>query len=203
MTGDGSVRRLPRQGRSAARVADILAAARRLLQTDEPADLTVRAVASEAGVGPASVYRYFADVDEVVDVLLTEHADASADAVHIALATTTSRTVGGVFEAVLRAFLHLYDTRPDLTVMWRFPMLADRQRRHDEAADRAIAGTIGRHLVTMGAITDAGPEMHDRLAVHFQVAGTLLGAVLRADATSRTTLEADLFALVRHLGSRY
>ena len=70
MTGDGAVRRLPRQGRSAARVADILAAARRLLQTDELGDLTVRAIAAEAGVGTASVYRYFADVDEIVDVHL-------------------------------------------------------------------------------------------------------------------------------------
>ena len=87
--------------------------------------------------------------------------------------------------------------------MWRSPVLADRQRRHDEAADRAIAGTIGRHLVAIGAITDAGPDMHDRLAAHFDTAGTLLGAVLRADAASRPTLEADLFALVRHLGSRY
>jgi AcrR family transcriptional regulator len=203
VTGDGAVRRLPRQGRSAARVADILAAARRLLQTDDLGELTVRAIAADAGIGTASVYRYFADVDEIVDVLLTEHADASAEAVRAALAATTSRTVGGVFEAVLRAFLHLYDTRPDLTVMWRSPVLADRQRRHDETADRTIADTIGRHLVDTGAITDTSPEMNDRLAVHFQVAGTLLGAVLRADPTTRPVLEADLFALVRHLSSRY
>ena len=203
MTVDGAVRRLPRQGRSAARVADILAAARRLLQTDELTDLTVRAVAAEAGVGPASVYRYFADVDEIVDVLLTEHADASAEAVHTALATTASRTVGGVFEAVLRAFLHLYATRPDLTVMWRSPVLADRQRRHDQAADRAIAGEIARHLVTIGAITDDTPEIRERLSAHFDTAGALLGAVLRADPATKPILEADLLALVRHLGSRY
>lgn len=203
MTGDGAVRRLPRQGRSAARVADILAAARRLLQADELGELTVRAIAADAGVGTASVYRYFADVDEIVDVLLTEHADASAEAVRAALATTASRTVGGVFEAVLRAFLHLYATRPDLTVMWRSPVLADRQRRHDQVADRAIAGEIARHLVTIGAIDEDTPEIRDRLSAHFDTAGALLGAVLRADTTTKPILEADLLALVRHLGSRY
>jgi len=203
VTTDGTVRRQPRQDRSAARVAEIVTAARRLLQTDELGQLTVRAIAAEAGVGPASVYRYFADVDEIVELLLAEHAEASAAAVRAAIESTASRTVGVVFEAVLRAFLHLYATRPDLTIVWRSPALADRQRRHDQTADRAIADAIGRHLIDIGAITDTGPEMRDRLAAHFEVAGALLGAVLRADAPSRPALEADLFALVRHLGSRY
>ena len=215
MTSTGAVRRLPRQGRSAARVADILTVARRLVQADERGELTVRAIAAEAGVGPASVYRYFADVDEIVDVLLAEHADASGAAVRAALASTSSRTVGGVFEAVLRAFLQLYASSPDLTIVWRSPILADRQRRHDEAADRAIAGEIGRHLTGIGAITGPANDTAEggdtsaaevwrvRLTAHFEVAGALLGAVLRADPVSRPVLEADLFALVRHLGSRY
>lgn len=203
MTADGSVRRQPQQGRSATRVAEILAAARRLLQTGEVGDVTVRTIAAEAGVGPASVYRYFADVDEIVDVLVTEHAAASAVAAQTALASTNARTVGGVFEAVLRAFLQLYTDRPELAVVWRSPALADRQRRNDETADHAIAGEIGRHLVRIGAIDELTTELHERLTVQFAVAGTLLGAVLRAGPSTRPTLEADLFALVRHLGSRY
>lgn len=203
MTIDGGVRRLPQQSRSAARVAEILGAARRLLQTSEVGEVTIRAIADEAGVGPASVYRYFADVDEIIDVLLAEHAHASADAVQRALANTTARTVGGVFEAVLRAFLRLYAEHPELIVVWRSPVLADRQRRHDQTADRAIAREIGRHLVRIGAIADTRRATVDRLAVHFDVAGTLLGAVLRADRRTRPALEADLFALVRHLGSRF
>jgi len=203
VTADGTVRRLPRQDRSAERVTAILAAARQLLQTEELGELTVRSIAGEAGIGAASVYRYFADVDEIVDLLLAEHAEASAAAVRAALESTTSRTVAGVFEVVLRAFLDLYASRPDLTIVWCSPALADRQRRHDEAADRAIAGEIGRHLTQIGAITDDAPAVHDRLTAHFEVAGALLGAVLRADTSSRPVLEADLFALVRHLGSRY
>jgi AcrR family transcriptional regulator len=203
MTIDATVRRLPRQGRSADRVTAILVAARRLLQTDEIGELTVRSIATGAGVSAASVYRYFADVDEIVDLLLAEHAEASTTAVQTALATTSSRTVGGVFECVLRAFLDLYASRPELTIVWRSPALADRQRRHDAAADRAIAGEIGRHLAELGVIPEPTPEVRDRLAAHFEVAGALLGAVLRADGPSRQVLEDDLFALVRHLGSRY
>ena len=108
-----------------------------------------------------------------------------------------------MFEAVLRAFLLVYADHPELTFVWRSPALADRQRRHDEAADRAIAVELGRHLLHIGAIDDPSPEVSERLAAHFEVAGSLLGAVLRADPTTRPTLEADLFALVRHLGSRY
>jgi AcrR family transcriptional regulator len=203
MTADAAVRRLPQQGRSADRVTAILAAARRLLQTDELGELTVRRIATDAGVSAASVYRYFADVDEIVDVLLAEHADASTTAVQTALAATSSRTVGGVFECVLRAFLDLYATRPELTIVWRSPVLADRQRRHDAEADRAIAGEIGRHLARIGVIPEPTPDVQDRLAAHFEVAGSLLGAVLRADGPHRQVLEDDLFALVRHLGSRH
>lgn len=203
MTGDATVRRLPRQGRSADRVTAILAAARRLLQTDELGELTVRRIASDAEVSAASVYRYFADVDEIVDLLLAEHADASTTAVRTALATTSSRTVGGVFECVLRAFLDLYASRPELTIVWRSPALADRQRRHDAETDRALAGEIGRHLARIGILTEPTPDVLDRLAAHFEVAGALLGAVLRADGPQRQVLEDDLFALVRHLGSRH
>lgn len=203
MTSGTSVRRSPRQGRSAERVTAILAAARHLLQHDDVGDVTVRRIAAQAGVTAASVYRYFADVDEIVDHLLVEHAEASATAVHDALAASTSRSVSGVFERVLRAFLDLYARRPDLTIVWRSPTLADRQRRHDAAADRAIAGEIGRHLVRTGAIREITPDLHDRLAVHFEVAGALLGALLRAEGPQRQVLEDDLIALVRHLGSRY
>jgi AcrR family transcriptional regulator len=203
MTLDGAVRRVPRQGRSSERVTTILAAARRLLQSGEVGDLTVRSIAGEAGVSAASVYRYFADVDEIVDLLLIEHADASTAAVLAALGSTSSRTVGGVFESVLRAFLDLYSSRPDLTILWRSPALADRQRRHDAAADRAIAGAIGRHLARIGVLPEPTPETHDRLAAHFEVAGALLGAVLRSGGPQRQVLEDDLFALVRHLGTRY
>jgi AcrR family transcriptional regulator len=202
-SSDAPVRRSPRQGRSTARVATILSAARQLLQSDDLGDVTVRRIAAHAGVTTASVYRYFADVDEIVDHLLVEHADASATAVHDALAASASRSVGEVFERVLRAFLDLYTDRPDLTIVWRSPALADRQRRHDAAADREIAGEIGRHLERIGLVRQVTPDLHERLAAHFEVAGALLGAVLRSDGTRRQTLEDDLLALVRHLGSRY
>lgn len=202
-TGPVSLRRSPRQGRSAERVVTILGAARQLLQSDDVGDVTVRRIAAYAGVTPASVYRYFADVDEIVDHLLVEHAEASATAVHDALAAPAPGSVGEVFERVLRAFLDLYADRPDLTIVWRSPALADRQRRHDATADREIAGEIGRHLVQIGLVRQVGPDLHGRLAAHFEVAGALLGAVLRSDGVLRQTLEDDLLALVRHLGSLY
>jgi AcrR family transcriptional regulator len=203
MTNDRAVRRSPRQGRSTERVAAILAAARHVLQSDDLGDVTVRRIAAHAGVTPASVYRYFSDVDEIVDHLLVEHAEASAAAVHRALGASTSRSVSGVFECVLRAFLTLYADRPDLTIVWRSPALAERQRRHDAAADREIAGEIGQHLLGIGAIPEVTADLHDRLAAHFEVAGTLLGAVLRSEGPQRQVLETDLISLVRHLGSRY
>ena len=61
--------REPRQARSRARVAQILASADSILSVEGFEALTVRRIAQEAGVPVGSIYQFFPDKAAVVDAL--------------------------------------------------------------------------------------------------------------------------------------
>jgi AcrR family transcriptional regulator len=63
------VRREPRQARSRARVAQILASADAILSVEGFEALTVRRIAQEAGVPVGSIYQFFPDKAAVIDAL--------------------------------------------------------------------------------------------------------------------------------------
>lgn len=56
----------PKQARSAAKHKAILDAAETLLSTHAPADITTRVIAEAASVPIGSIYRYFANVDDLL-----------------------------------------------------------------------------------------------------------------------------------------
>jgi AcrR family transcriptional regulator len=196
-------RRAPSQERSAKRVASILAAARSLLQENPASEVSIRGVAERAGTSPASIYRYFDDIDEVLDALVVEHATVAEQAVAEALAASRHRSVAGVFDLVVRTYLDLYHRRPELTVAWRSSALADRQRSIEEASDEGLARALGAHLVDRGLIRELTAEVEARLVADWTVAGVSLGLLLSAAPERRADREADLLGLVRWLARRY
>ena len=196
-------RRAPSQERSAKRVAAILAGARSLLQEDPASEVSVRAVAERAGTSPASVYRYFDDVDEVLGALVEEHATVAERTVAEALATSRHRSVAGVFDLVVRTYLDLYERRPELTIAWRSAALADRQRSIEEASDEGLARALGAHLRDRRLITELTVEVEARLVADWTVAGASLGVLLSAEPEHRAARERDLLDLVRWLAGRY
>lgn len=195
--------RAPQQARSRAKVQAILDAARRRLQDDPEAPLTTRGLADDAGMAVATLYRYFNDVDDVLDVLVHEHAEASAAAVDQALVTADASVVE-VYRAVLDAHLDLYRTRPELTRAWASPQLAARQAAVEQTTDQALARRVGAHLAGLRLVAP-GPVTDARVEAHWAAAGALLSAVLAAPPSVRPALEVDLRAavdgLARSLGS--
>lgn len=190
-----ATRAAPRQRRSAEKVDAIVAAARAVLV--EGGEPTTAALARRAGVAIGTVYRYFADVDAVVDVVLAEHARRATEAVEAALvATGPGAPVDEVFAAVLGAHLALYDERPDLARALADPALAERHRRIEEASDRAL---VGRLATALGL----APGDEVRLAAAWRSVGAHLGAALVARPADRPGLEADLRALVAHHATRF
>src|SRR5215217_8212459 len=69
------LRRLPRQQRSRAKVAALLAAAERLFVEHGYDAVTADAIAAAAGVGTGTFYAYFGDKRDVLLVLLAEHVE--------------------------------------------------------------------------------------------------------------------------------
>lgn len=196
-------RRQPRQRRSEQTVASIIAATRTLLQQRDATELTNRIIAAEAGLSPAVIYRYFVDVDAVIDAVLTEHSRIAEAMVAQTLAASRHRTVAGVFEHVARAYLDLYRSQPELTVVWHSASLSERQRQIEARSDDALAGALGRHLAVRGMITELTAQAERVLAAQWLAAGALIGASLRAAPSHRGALEAELFALLRHFASRW
>lgn len=69
------LRRLPRQARSRAKVAALVAAAERLFVTHGYDAVTADAIASAAGVSTGTFYSYFGDKRDALIVLLAERID--------------------------------------------------------------------------------------------------------------------------------
>jgi AcrR family transcriptional regulator len=72
-------------------MAEIEAEARRLLEEGGPSHVSMRAIARGVGMGPASLYTYFASLDDVFTLLLLSSYRSLADA--------TSAAVAGFAEA--------------------------------------------------------------------------------------------------------
>lgn len=195
-------RPVPQQRRSNAKVTAILDAARELLTSEEVESVTTSAIAARAGVAVGTVYRYFADVDEIFGVLVDEHATAAAQAVEAALDRSFD-SVSAVFEATLDAHLDLYRRRPELTRLWFSAPLAERQRRAELATDRELARRVGQRLVEDGLIPRLTPTIERRLDAHWQSAGALLTNALRTTPMLDPDLVAELRALVAHVATRY
>lgn len=196
-------RRRPRQQRSAATVDALLGATRALLQEhDDTTSLTVRTVAERAGLSPAVVYRYFENIDQLIDAVLAEHAALAEHAMATTLATCDHSSVLGLFRSVVQSHLTLYTQRPDLTVEFRSAALALRHRDLESAADRRSGALLGATLVELGVFERLDATTIDRIAAYWNSVGSMMGAVLRSSGAAREALESDLDAMVTHVAER-
>lgn len=111
-------RRSPTQRRSKERVERILDAASELIVAHGVAELSTRKIAQQAGIPVASIYQYFADVDEVI-LELVKRDTAEMDA-HVAarLAEVEVLGVRSLVETTMRAFVDVYHRRPAFVVIW-------------------------------------------------------------------------------------
>ena len=218
------VRREPRQARSRARVAQILAAADGILSEEGFEALTVRRIAQDAGVPVGSIYQFFPDKAAVVDALargyigefdgaiealvaeaeLAVDAGAGTDSPGAATADGKADWADPVGRLV-DEFAGLYRSRPGYVALWSGRHLSPELARADEANNLAIAAGVRRILVARGILAD-GPALDLDAQVAVRVADVLLQfAFARAPGGDEAVL-AELKTLLRlylaDLGSR-
>lgn len=186
------MRREPRQARSRARVAQILAAADAILSVEGFEALTVRRIAQEAGVPVGSIYQFFPDKAAVVDALAHGYIGefdaaiaglvASAQAAEAAAAgrdgaaAEDAGDVGGWADPVGRLvdeFAGLYRSRPGYVALWSGRHLSPELARADEANNLAIAQGVRQILVARGILGD-GADLERNAQVAVRVADALL-----------------------------
>lgn len=158
MTSTTQQRRQPVQARSRETVARILAATDELIASGGVEAATTRAIADRAGVSAPSLYRFFADRDEIFDSLLrTELARLEAHAEEM----ERTWAVGSIRDFVTRELdLHVsfYEEHPSMARLWfggriSAPVVAEVHRRNRTLAQRARAT-----LLELGMIGDGVPE---------------------------------------------
>ncbi len=169
MTTAAPQRRQPVQERSRQTVARILDAADTLIDEGGVEAVTTRAVADRAGVTYPSLYRFFADRDEILDQLVTRHL-AALDARAVAAERTWQITsVRDVIDRELDLHVAYFKEHPSAARLWlsgrsspavvtqvrqRAQVLAERLRQVLVAANFAPSDTDPRVLMLVVELGD-------------------------------------------------
>jgi AcrR family transcriptional regulator len=108
----------PRQQRSRDRLDRILSAADAVLAEEGYDAFTTSAVAARAEVPASSVYRWFADKDELATALLMRHLDGLDERMRDALMSLGDGTIGDVVRAVYEVYVDYYRDHPSHVILW-------------------------------------------------------------------------------------
>jgi len=159
MTDTLRVRRTPTQARSRRTVQRILDAAEVLVGESGVDAATTRAIADRAGVAAPSLYRFFADRDEVLDAVLERallDLDAHAEAAE-------RNWMGTSIEDFIRLELELhvayYEEHPSFVKLWFGGRVSPPVVEEVHARNRALAQRARDVLIAAGLVAPATPEI--------------------------------------------
>lgn len=193
-----SNRRVPRQERSQQKVELMLEAATRLLEQQEPAQVSTNAIAKLAGVSIGTLYQYFPDKDALFQALTQRELGGLSERVREIVIGPMPERPGARISAVIAAVLDAYGGRE----------IAHR-RLMQYAIERGTTGSLGPLLkgLVSGLTREgvAGPTVAarpmssaDAFVLTHAMAGVLRAAVAAEGngGPGRKQLEASLTRLV-------
>jgi AcrR family transcriptional regulator len=164
-------RREPTQQRSRRTVRQILDAAEQIVGTQGVDAATTRAIAERAGVAIPSLYRFFADRDEILDALV-EHMTADLDQhARAAEAAWQPGDPAGLIRLELDTAAAYFEAHPSAVALWfggrvSPPVVQTIRARNHALAVRVRDLLIAHHLVpeqTPSAVFDLLVELGDRI----------------------------------------
>ncbi|WP_199424669.1 TetR/AcrR family transcriptional regulator [Actinotalea solisilvae] len=152
--------RTPRERARAEFERDLLAAARRHLATDGPAQLSLRAIARELGVASSAVYRYVESRDALLTALIVEAYDAAGEACERALDAALARgaSAGDAWLDVARAFRAWARAHPhQFSLVYGTPVPGYAAPRETVGPAVRVWGVVARVLVAGRAADEVHP----------------------------------------------
>ncbi|WP_370327968.1 TetR/AcrR family transcriptional regulator [Euzebya sp.] len=172
---EASVRRLPEQGRSRARVERILDVAAELIATTGVDAMTMSGLAEAAEVSLPSVYRYFPSKQAIVATLVQRYAARVREQLAATMTPPSSRAgARAALGEAMRAYWALYRSDPAFAAVWSAavadPALVDLDVQDSRRNGALLASAL------RGVVDDDAADDLDRLAF---LASHLAGAVVR------------------------
>jgi AcrR family transcriptional regulator len=196
------LRREPRQARSRARLAQILAAADEILAAEGVEALTVRRIAERAGVPVGSLYQFFPDKGSVVDAVARAYIAEFDAAVEALVSSADDGDAGeaGVWSdpvgRIVDEFAALYRSHPGYVALWSGRHLSQELARADEANNQLIAAGVQRVLAARAGVTD-GPALDLAVRVAVRAADALLQYAFAVSPTGDEAVLGELKKLLR------
>jgi AcrR family transcriptional regulator len=171
MTSSTKTRREPVQARSRRTVRQILDAAEQIITEAGVDAVTTRNVAERAGVAAPSLYRFFADREEILDALLEQLAKDLDEHVQATEAASKTRTIADVIDLELDAYAGYYETHPIAAALWfggrASPAVIESIRNRNDAIAARIRALLTDHQLvedtTPPAVFDVLVELGDRV----------------------------------------
>jgi AcrR family transcriptional regulator len=157
-------RREPVQRRSRERVELILRTAAELLGEGGIEALTTRSLAERAEIPVATIYRYFANREEIITAYLDHEMERIDEALASALLQLDRLTIRSLVEAGGLAHMRHHQTHPEGVPVWfggrQNPAVLDRVRE----LDARLAASFRTGLRSTG-MTDGAPDFAGELIV--------------------------------------
>ncbi len=151
------LKRRPRQVRSAQRIERLLDAASDLLRDREPEEITVRDLASAAGVPTGTLYQFFDDKDAVLQALAVRFL-AAMPGVLDAAAGRPGADWPATVDGVVDAYAAMIREHPAIRRLWLSGVLDSATRRVERETDVTIAARLGALLREQAGTRRGTPE---------------------------------------------
>ena len=132
----------------------LVCAARRLVETDGPAALSLRAVAREAGVSPAAPYHHFKDKGELLEAVADESWDLLNQQMTAAKADQSS--IRDKLTALGVAYVRFARDNPAL-----YRIMYDRTRDQADLPGHVLAKTDSAYCQVRDTLAEAGVATED------------------------------------------
>ncbi|BCJ34606.1 TetR family transcriptional regulator [Actinocatenispora thailandica] len=189
-----SSRGTPRQQRSRAKRDQILDATATLLAELPYPEIGTKLIAERAGVSVGSLYRYFADKDEIARALVLHWLDRMITVLDGALADPPP-AAGDLVDRVVDAFARFYRSEPGFHQVWFFSGPAGHlDRAVGDAHDAALATRLRAALATPRYRIDVSMR---RARIAVSIGDKLLSEAFRDDPDGDREIVAELKVVLR------
>ena len=192
----GSLRRMPVQGRSLARVHRMLDACAELVDEVGYEGLTTTLLAERAGVAIGSVYQFFPDKRAIVQALTSRNLSAYIERLSVRIADGGLTKWWDAVDAAIDEYIDMHRNTPGFSTL-HFGDVVDRNLLDEERDNNSVIVEQLRGLLVKGFGIEDTSEVGFALAIAVEIADSLIKAAFRRDAGGDEAVLSEAKELIR------